>query len=215
MEKAPMDVELALIHWEPTPGEATNERWGQLAGGMGELRFLRDELELCLDEDNVERTMRRLQLHIVSFLHLAYWLRERAVWLVAGLCADDTLAQRFKSGRTRSAATAQVASQFPEVGNSLSKFLDALVRDTHARNIHTHESYVTLQVMIAGDLYDPLDVYDIDLASKPEQRAEFGITMIEAARKLIDEYSVKAEAIGAAASQLLESTSNILHPSKK
>jgi hypothetical protein len=170
-----------------------------------------------LDEliDNVKldpaEMIRRLEYNIENYYYRIYEMRERAVSLVATRCLPDPadaksnekailrknrndLEKKLKSQNRdrRESALSLVQRETPHLTLSLKRILRILNQDSLLRNLHTHETFLSLGLMTDGGPYDPVDVLNIDMQDSPE-RALFEDLLRTESKTLAEEYRDKAQ----------------------
>ena len=185
-----MTTSLQFYWYEIRPSEELGKRRGQLAGAMHRLGFVCGELASVLDATDINEMLDRLQYHAENYLIRAYELRERAVFLVAGLCGDKSLAKFLKDPRRRVEALAQVSAKSPSFVEPLDRLLMALDHDVELRNFHTHNTFLSLGLWTGDDIYDPQDAL-LDLENRPDEREELESFLRDEAKLLVTEYAEK------------------------
>jgi hypothetical protein len=144
---------------------------GQLAGAAHRLLFVREELEACTSDPNIETVLMRLEYHMENYLVRIYELRERTVSLAAVIIGDVQIARLLKSKRQRSTALRMIQNYGSALSQSLETLLARLDSDIALRNRHTHDTFLSIVICVDNDIYDPADAL-MDLGHDPDARLE-------------------------------------------
>ena len=85
-----------------------------------------------------------------------------------------------------------VQRETPHLASALTRILLILNQDSLLRNLHTHETFLSLGLMTNGAPYDPVDVLNNDMQD-PTDRAWFEDLLRTESKKLAKEYKDKAK----------------------
>src|SRR5262245_41985775 len=156
---------------------------------MSRMSFVREELESVLNANIIEDMLDRLRYHAENYFIRAYELRERAAFLIAGLCGDEKLADLLKGDR-RGEALGKISSILPALIEPMDRLLKALDGDIKLRNLSTHEQFLSFGLWIEGTILDPQDVL-LHYGDTPDELAKIESRLREEAELFVEEHVQK------------------------
>jgi len=200
------------LFWEETqPGEELGRRWGQLAGAMHRLSFAVGELHAVADASEVESVMRRLEYHLENYFYRSYELRERASRLITTIHPSQAaVVERLKNPNKRAAALALLERAAPGLSRLMEHLLEATDDAVQIRNLHTHDTFLSLGLLTDHGLYDPVDVITLDASRQPGLRWKLEIDLRKEALRIGREYERKARKVVDATMALLTATEKFI-----
>jgi hypothetical protein len=205
-----METSCLQFYWyEIKPHETRGARWGQLAGAMHRLRFVCDEIEAALATKNVSLMIKRLEYHADNYVTRAYELRERLVKLLIALGLDsDTAGQLKAHGSRREEALQRLRVFDAQVAAAVTSLLEALGHDLSERNRHTHDTFLSLGVVIDGQPFDPDDVL-LELSEELRDKEALHRVLRVEGQRLAGEYGQRGSEVVQATMAVLEAANGI------
>lgn len=198
-----MSKKLKLFWYDKKTGEEVQQSWGQVAGSMHRLLFVREELNLVLGSDDIDYFLDKLQYHIENYLFRAYELRERTVILIEEIAKIKKLGVRLKNKNKRPNALSEILCLKPELVEPTRELLSLLDSDLELRNFHTHETFLSLGLWIESNIFDPKDAL-IDLKSNRNDHKKMENFLRDEMKLLASEYATKIDRIAKNTYSLLE-----------
>ena len=207
------ESKLQFYWYETKPHETAEKLQGELVGAAHRLRFVVQMLGELTDNVKLDSAemISMLKYNAENYYYRIYEMRERAVSLVAARClpepANATENQKTILRKKRNALVKGLKSQnlqhredalsivqreTPHLVLSLRRILLILNQDSLLRNLHTHETFLSLGLMTDGAPYDPVDVLNNDMED-PAERAWFEDLLRAQSKKLAEEYRYRAK----------------------
>jgi hypothetical protein len=91
--------------------------------------------------------------------------------------------------------------------------MDVTDEATQVRNLHTHETFLSLGLLTDQGIYDPVDVLTIDVPTQARLRRQLEVDLRKEARRIGREYERKARRALDATMALLKATRGVAaHP---
>jgi hypothetical protein len=112
----------------------------------------------------------------------------------------------LKSSKKRAAAFSKIENSAIHLLDSTRELFQLMDDDIHFRNFHVHDTFWRLGFCNGHDIYEPLDVLQIDLHNQPDKQDEFEAMLRAEARKMAEEYQRKAQRIIGCTMKLLDAS---------
>jgi hypothetical protein len=193
-DEIPLPIGLQFFWYEAIPGEEARRWWGQVAGSMHRLFFLREELESAEQDHELERALDRLAYHLENYFIRIYELRERAFGLLGAVIRDESLVKKVRHPASRPEALSLLRGTAPSLVDPLERLLAAIHHDVDMRNTHTHNYYLSLGLSTGYDVFDPKDAL-LDVSRDRQEKARLENILRAEIKRLVEEYTDKMHGV--------------------
>jgi len=204
---------LQFYWYEIKPSEAKEAAWGQFVGAIHRLLDIDEEFTDALRQRDIQKRLHRVTRITESYLHRAYELRERMVYLLAVVSGDATAAKATKNPQKRVNALSKIQGSHRALCEGVDRLMKVLDDDMLLRNMHTHEQFLSLGFIAHNGPHDPDDVL-MELEHRPDEYKAMSSLLRKETRKLADEYRARIRSVRDAAFALAEIADPVRSPKK-
>jgi len=200
------DFRLEFFWEEVESDEKAGHLWGQLAGSLYRLKTISEELDALAASDDmmdISLGLSRLAYHVENYFSRLYELRERALGLLAEITKNKAATQKLRHPDQRQEAAAILEQVAPMPTRVLMALLDLINDDIGLRNIHTHDTFLSLGVYTGDDVFDPQDVL-VGLQRHPDALARLTALLRREMKRMATFYSGKVDKVVASTWPFLE-----------